>query len=185
MCVCAQLYMDQTKKIFDHFICIWKCFSSLSVSRFCTYFAFQCFKLVFVLKNRGQSLSWVVHNLAGGHKVEKCIFGHQAMSFASNLQVGYLAKFPAISRNSQIGYFMGISWVLVQNSSYDSIMTSSSPNPLFQSFYIKTQLISIVLHSINISKVIFNTSNWFWSLDYVLGSFIFIVGTFSNGDWKV
>ena len=40
-------------------------------------------------------------------------------------------------------------------------MTPSSPNPLFQSFYIKTQLLSIVLHSINISKIIFNTFNWF------------------------
>ena len=49
-----------TKTIFDRFICIWKCFSSLFVSRFCTYFVFQCFKLVFVLKNRDQSLSRVV-----------------------------------------------------------------------------------------------------------------------------
>ena len=32
----------------------------------------------------------------------------------------------------------------------------SSPNPLFQSFYIKAQLNSIIFHSINISKVIFN-----------------------------
>ena len=73
--VCAQPYVDQIKKIFDHFICNWKCFLSLFVSRFCTYFVFQCFKLVFVLKNRGQSLSRVVHDLAVSCEVEKCIFG--------------------------------------------------------------------------------------------------------------
>ena len=131
-CVCAQLYMDQTKKIFDHFICIWKCFSSLSVSRFCTYFAFQCFKLVFVLKNRGQSLSWVVRNLAASHKVKKCIFGHQVVSFASSLQVGYLAKFP---NQLFYGYFMSF-WSKTPHMTL--LWLSSSPKPLFQCFYIKT-----------------------------------------------
>ena len=90
-CVCAQSYMDQTKKIFDHFICIWKCFSSLFVFKFCTYFVFQCFKLVFVLKNKGQSLSWVIFNLAASCEAKKCIFffnfGHQVVGFASSSRV--------------------------------------------------------------------------------------------------
>ena len=43
--------------------------------------------------------------------------------------------------------------------------------PLFQYFYIKTQLIWMIFHSINISKVIINSFHWFWSLDYVLESF--------------
>ena len=72
-CVCAQPYLDQTKKIFDFFVCMWKCFSSLFVSRFCIYFVFQCFKLVFVLKNWGQSLLQVVCDLAESREVEKCI----------------------------------------------------------------------------------------------------------------
>ena len=47
----------------------------------------------------------------------------------------------------------------------------SSLKLLFQYFYIKTQSIWMVFHSINISKVILNSFLWFWSLDYVLESF--------------
>ena len=123
-CVCTQPYMDQTKKIFDHFICIWKCFSSLFVFKFCTYFVFQCFKLVFVLKNKGQSLSWVVCNLAASCEAKKCIFGCFWSSGSSFRELA-TREMPRSA----------ISWVfcelLVQNSSYDSIMTPSSPNPLF------------------------------------------------------
>ena len=98
----------------------------------------------------------------------------------------------SIHKNSQLPTKISksaILWVfhefLVQNFSYVSLMTLSSQNPLSQSFYIKTQLISIALHSINISKVIFNTFNWFWSLDYIFGGFIFIVEIFSNGGCKI
>ena len=55
---------------------------------------------------------------------------------------------------------------------------SSSLKPLFQYFYIKTQSIWIVFHSINISKVIINSFHWFWSLDYVLESFVLLLGIF-------
>ena len=69
----------------------------------------------------------------------------------------------------------GISWDICFK------LLSSSPKPLFLWFYIKTQVNSTILHFINISKVIFNSFNWFWSLDYVFGSFMFIVEIFSNG----
>ena len=36
----------------------------------------------------------------------------------------------------------------------------------------------MVFHSINISKVIINSFHWFGSLDYVLKSFVFLVGIF-------
>ena len=36
---------DQTKKIFDHFICIWKWFLSLFVFMFSTYFVFHCLNM--------------------------------------------------------------------------------------------------------------------------------------------
>ena len=55
--------MDQTKKIFDHFICIWKCFYHSLFLSFVLNFFFQCFKLVLLLKNRGQSFSRVVREL--------------------------------------------------------------------------------------------------------------------------
>ena len=78
MCVYSAI-CGSNQKDFEHFICIWKCFSSVFVFKFCTYFVFQCFKLVFMLKNKGLSLSRVVRDLATSPKVEKCIFGHQAV----------------------------------------------------------------------------------------------------------
>ena len=51
-----------------------------------------------------------------------------------------------------------------------------SLKPLFQYFYIKTQSIWMVFHSINISKIILNSFHWFGSLDYVLESFVSWLG---------
>ena len=53
--------------------------------------------------------------------------------------------------------------------------------PLFQYFYIKTQSFWMVFHSINISKVILNSFHCFGSLDYVLVSFVLLVGIFIIG----
>lgn len=60
----------------------------------------------------------------------------------------------------------------------------SSLKPLFQYFYIKIQPIWMVFHSINISKVIINSFHYFWSLDYVLESFVLLVGIFIIGVGK-
>ena len=57
----------------------------------------------------------------------------------------------------------------------------SSLKPLFQYFYIKTQSIWMVFHSINISKVILNSFHWFWSLNYALESFVLLVEIFIIG----
>ena len=59
----------------------------------------------------------------------------------------------------------------------------SSLKPLFQYFYIKTQSIWMVFHSINISKVILNSFIWFWSLDYVLESFCALGWDFHQRGW--
>ena len=61
---------------------------------------------------------------------------------------------------------------------------SSSLKPLFQYFYIKTQSIWMIFHSIKISKVILNYFHWFRSLDYVLESFVLLVGIFIIGVGK-
>ena len=37
---------------------------------------------------------------------------------------------------------------------------------------------------IKFNLTIFNSFHWFWSLDYVFGGFMLIVGIFSNGSWK-
>ena len=60
----------------------------------------------------------------------------------------------------------------------------SSLKPLFQYFYIKTQSIWMVFHSINISKVILNSFHWFGSLDYVFVSFVLLVEIFIIGVGK-
>ena len=62
-------------------------------------------------------------------------------------------------------FLKGFSWV-----TYFKPLPSSL-KPIFQYFYIKTQPIWMVFHSINISKVILHYFHWFWSLDYVLESF--------------
>ena len=60
----------------------------------------------------------------------------------------------------------------------------SSLKPLFHYFYIKTQSIWMVFHFISISKVIINFFHWFWSLDYVLESFVLLVEIFIIGVGK-
>ena len=77
----------------------------------------------------------------------------------------YPRKFPTSHENFLISFLKGISWDICFK------LLPSSPKPLFSCFYIKTQLNSSFFHSINISKVIFNSFHWFWSLDYVFGGF--------------
>ena len=139
-CVCAQPYVDQTKKIFDCFICIWKCFSSLFVSRFCTYFVFQCFKLFFfffgwkigikVFCKLFTTLLWVakLKNAFLAFLVirQRLLWvSHEKGSLAKHLR-----KFPATCENFQVSYFMGISWVfsskLLICLYYDSILFKPS-----------------------------------------------------------
>ena len=65
--VCAQLYMDESKKIFDHFICFWKWFLSLFVFMFSTYFCFSLFKHVLCWKTGVR----VFHNSASDSPIVK------------------------------------------------------------------------------------------------------------------
>ena len=60
----------------------------------------------------------------------------------------------------------------------------SSLKPLFQFCFIKTQPIWMVCHSINISKIFLKSFHWFRSLDYVLESFVLLVGIFIIGVGK-
>ena len=75
--------------------------------------------------------------------------------------------------NSQVFQLWIESFVSVLWDIYFKLLPSS-PKLLFLCFYIKTPLNSIVFHSINISKVLFNSFE----------GFMFIVGIFSNGGWK-
>ena len=85
----------------------------------------------------------------------------------------------SLSRETPLNNFLkGFSW-----ETYFKPL-SSSLKPLFHYFYIKIQSIWMVFHSINISKVIINSFHWFWSLDYVLESFVLLVGIFIIGVGK-
>ena len=71
--VCVFNYMfDQTKKIFDHFICIWKWFLSLFVFMFSAYFVFHCFKHVLCWKTGVR----VFHDSLTSHETGKMHFLH-------------------------------------------------------------------------------------------------------------
>ena len=59
-----------------------------------------------------------------------------------------------------------------------------SLKPLFQYFYIKSQPIWMVFHSINISKIILNSFHWFGSLDYILVSFCALGWDFYHRGWE-
>ena len=60
----------------------------------------------------------------------------------------------------------------------------SSLKTLFKYFYIKTQSIWMIFHSINIYKVILNSFHCFGSLDYVLGEFCALGWDFNHRGWE-
>ena len=168
--MCAQLYMDQTKKIFDHFICFWKWFLSLFVFMFSVYFVFHCFKHVLCWKT---SIRVFRNSLVT--KLEKCIFSHFLVLWQRG---SWLISQLTSCETPRNNFLKGFSW-----KTYFKPLTSSL-KPLFQYFYIKTQSIWMVFHYINISKVILNSFHWFWSLDYVLESFCALGWDFHHRGWE-
>ena len=188
-CVCVQLYIDQTKKIFDHFICISKWFLSLFVLMFCAYFVFHCFKHVLYWKTSVR----VFHNSPVA-KLEKCIFfcifWFSGRDVRDSLVAHSRVSTQVAKKTKKILWKLS-SWLISQLASHETPRISflksfswetyfkpltSSLKPLFQNFYIKTQPIWMFFHSINIYKVILNSFHWFWSLDYVLESLVLLVG---------
>ena len=177
-CVCAQSYMVQSKKIFDHFICFWKWFLSLFVFMFNVYFVSNCLNMfciektgVRVFRGSAGDSPVVKHQL----RVHPEVFGYSLASFSrptrdsrkfSRLNLttrsllathSRLAKiFAAEPRDSpsretpRKSFLKGFLW----ETCFKPL--SSSFKPLFQYFYIKTQSNWMVFHSFNISKVIIN-----------------------------
>ena len=184
-CVCAQLYMDQSKKIFDHFICFWKWYLSLFVFMFSAYFVFQYLNMfcveIQVLElfatqlatrqsqnpNREfiQKLWWLTRGLLATHSRLAKIFATEPRDSPSH----------ETPKNSFLKSFL---W----ETYFKPLLFSLKP--LFHYFYIKIQSIWMVFHSINISKVIINYFHWLWSLDYVLESFVLLIGIFIIGVGK-
>ena len=131
-----------------------------------------------MLKNRCQSLSWLTRNSAVAQRKSRvhpeAFVTHLWLMkiFATELRDSPSHEMP---RNS---FLKGFLW----ETCFKPL--SSSLKPLFHHFYIKTQTIWMIFHSISISKVIINSFHWFWSLDYVLKSFVLLVGIFIIGVGK-
>ena len=186
-CVCAHLYMDQSKKIFDNFICIWKWFLSLFVFMFSAYFVFHCLNMFCVEKQVCELFATYLTTRAT-HKNFRDSFHDSPVAqrklrvhpeaFATHLATRENFR-DSLSREMPRNNFLkGFLW-----ETYFKPL-SSSLKPFFHYFYIKTQSIWMVFHSINISKVIINSFHWFWSLNYVLESFVFLVEIFIIGVGK-
>ena len=185
-CVCAQLHMDQSEKIFDHFICFWKWFLSLFVFMFSVYFVFHCLNMFCIEKqvseffatqlatrqSRNPSREFIqkllaTHSRLAGDSLAACwrlTRDSQKFSWLKLATRGLLAT------HSQLAKFFATeprdspSRETPRNSFLKGFLwktcfkpLSSSLKPLFQYFYIKNQPIWMVFHFINISKVIINS----------------------------
>ena len=174
-CVCAQSYMVQSKKIFDHFICFWKWFLSLFVFMFSDCFVFHCLNTFCIEKQVSEffaaQLATRQSRNPSRELIQKLLATHSRLAkiFATEPRDSPSRETP---RNC---FLKGLLWETFFKP------LPSSLKPLFQYFYIKTQPIWMVFHSINISKVIINSFHFFLSLDYVLKSFVLLVGIFIIG----
>ena len=156
--VSAQLYIDQSKKIFDHFTCFWKWFLSLFVFMFSAYFVFYCLNMFCVEKQVLEFFSTQLVTRQSWNPSRKFIQKLWRLTHDSLATHKQLEKIFAIephnspsretSRNSFLNGFL---W-----ETYFKPLPSSL-KPLFHYFYIKTQSILMVFHSISISKVIINS----------------------------
>ena len=190
--MCAQSFMVQSKNIFDHFICFWKWFLSLFIFMFSVYFVFHCLKMLCIEK---QVSEFFAAQLAT----------HQSWNPQSRVHPEALTTHSRLTRDSRKFSRLNLathenfaieprdspSCKMPRNSFLKGFLWEtcfkplpSSLNPLFQYFYIKTQPLWMIFHSINISKVIIDSFHYFWSLDYVLESFVLLVGIFIIGVGK-
>ena len=172
-CMCAQIYMDQSKFFFDHFICIWKWFLSLFVLGFNALLCFSLFKHVLYWKTSVRVFrdSLVTHD----SPITKPQSWVHPKAFATHLVTRENFRDSPSRETPRNSILKGFSW----ETCFKPL--PSSLKFLFHYLYIKTQSIWMVFHSINTSKVILNSFLWFWSLDYVLESFCALGWDFHHG----
>ena len=162
-CVCAQSYMVQSKKIFDHFICFWKWFLSLFVFMFSVYIVFHCFTMFCIEKQVSVFFAAQLvtcqsraHLEAFGDSLAACSrltrdsrLARDSLATRKNFRdwTSWLAQ----SRNAQKQLFKGF---FVGNLFYTSPILSKNPLSIFL-HQNPTNLNDF--HSINISKVFINS----------------------------
>ena len=174
-CVCAQSYMVQSKKIFDHFICFWKWFLSLFVFMFSVYFVFHCLNMLCIEKQVSEFFAAQLATRQSRNPnrefIQKLLATHSRLARDSQkfsrLKLATRSLLATHSRLAKIfatepcdspsretprnSFLKGFLWEICFKP------LPSSLKPLFQYFFIKTQPICMVFHSINISKVIINS----------------------------
>ena len=152
-CLCTHLYMDQTKNIFDHFICIWKLFLSLFVFMFCAYFVFHCFKHVLCWKIGVKVFRDPLvtcknfRDSSRNSPVAQCKSRVNPETFVTHSQLTKIFATHPVVKRPEIDFLKGFSW-----KTYFKHFPFSL-KPLFHYFYIKPQSIWMVFHSINISEL--------------------------------
>ena len=174
-CVCAQLCMDQFKKIFDYFICIWKWFLSLFVCIFSAYIVFHSLNMFYVEKQVSEFFATQLATRQSRNPsrelIQKILATHSLLTHDSqkfswlNLATrGLLATHSRLAKIFAIEPRDSPNCKMPRNSFLKGFLWEtcfkplpSSLKPLFQYFYIKTQPIWMIFHSINISKVIINS----------------------------
>ena len=167
-CMCVQLHMIKLKI----FLIILYIFGSDFYHSFCSCLVLTLFFIVLsmfciqkqvseFLATRLATHSWVV---SFGYSFGDSLTSSEFIQRLSRL-TGDSSHDSPNHQTSKIIFLKDFLW-----ETYFKLL-SSSLKPLLQYFYIKTQPIWMVFHSINISKVILNSFHWFWLLDYVLESF--------------
>ena len=176
--MCAHLYMDQTKI----FLIILYVFGSDFYHYLCSCFMFALF---FIVLNMFCVEKQVLEFFTTHSRLAKIFVTHLATRQSCNSLCEFIQKL------SRLILWLACDSLMTRENFRDSSSRETPRNnllksflwetcfkpltsflkPLFQYFYIKTQSIWMIFHSINISKVILNSFLWFWSLDYVLEGF--------------
>ena len=125
-----------------------------------------------MLNNKCQSFSRFIRDWLASHKIFR--YSPRDSPIASSSKSFHDSPSHEMPRNS---FLKSFSW----ETCFKPFPSSSKP--LFQYFYIKTQSIWMIFHSINISKVTLNSFLWFWFLDYVLESFCALGWDFHHRGW--
>ena len=131
-----------------------------------------------MLKNRCQSFSWLTRDSLATHQSWNSQVTSSSKSFQDLQKFLRLNSWFTSRKTPRNNFLKGFSW----ETCFKPL--PSFLKPLIQYFYIKTQPIWMVFHSINISKVILNSFHWFGFLDYVLESFVLLVGILIIGVGK-
>ena len=177
MCVCSTIYGSIQKDFWSFYMFLKVIFFTLCVHVQCLL-CFSLFKHVLCWKTGVR----VFCDSAGDLPIVKPQSWVHPEVLATHLRLAKI--FATEPRNSpsrempRNSFLKGFLW-----ETYFKPLLSSF-KPIFHYFYIKTKSIWMVFHSINISKVIINSFHWFWSLDYVLESFVLLVGIFDIGVGK-